>query len=78
MKLLNHTDIASSSLNPIILAEYYLQGQGGSLNAIAKTASGVDFDAILAAVSTTIDNAIAVSLDILHKYSINCCMDIMP
>lgn len=62
MSLLNDTDLSSASFNPVILAQYYLQGQGGSLNAIAKEASGVDFNAILSTISTTIDNTVAVSL----------------
>lgn len=52
--LLNDTDLSSGSFDPIILAQYYILGQGGSLNAIAKEATGVDFKGIQSTVTTTI------------------------
>ena len=62
LKALNTSDIGSAKFNPIVLAEYYLLGQGGSLNAIAKTATGVDFDAIMSTVDDTVQKTIAVCL----------------
>ena len=61
LSLLNDTDLSTDSFDPIILAEYYLLGQGGSLNAIAKEATGVSFQGIQSTVTTTIANTIAVS-----------------
>lgn len=58
---LNSSDIGSADFNPVILAEYYLLGQGGSLNAIAKTATGVDFDAVNATVGDVVTTTITVS-----------------
>lgn len=61
LSLLNDTDLSTDSFDPIVLAEYYLLGQGGSLNAIAKEATGVSFQGIQSTVTTTIANTIAVS-----------------
>ena len=61
--LLNTSDIGSADFNPVVLAEYYLLGQGGSLNAIAKTATGVDFNAVMSTVADTVQKAITVSVE---------------
>ena len=74
LKALNDSDVGSADFNPIILAEYYLLGQGGSLNAIAKNATGVDFNAVMSTVADTVQKAITVSL--LHLWwpkLIFCC-----
>lgn len=62
LKALNTSDIGSADFNPIVLAEYYLLGQGGSLNTIAKTATGVDFDAVMSTVNDTVQKTIVVCL----------------
>ena len=62
LKVLNDSDIGSADFNPIILAEYYLLGQGGSLDAIAKNATGVDFNAVMSTVADTVQKAITVGL----------------
>lgn len=61
LKGLNSSNIGSANFDPVVLAEYYLLGQGGTLNAIAKTATGVDLDAVSATIGNVITDTITVS-----------------
>ena len=59
--LIDKVDINSGSFNATLLANYYLNAEGGSLNAIAKNATGVDFVAMQNTINTTIADTITVS-----------------
>ena len=59
--LIDKVNIDSASFNATQLADYYLLDQGGSLNAVAKSAAGVDFIAMQNTINSTIVSTVTVS-----------------
>ncbi len=58
--LLDKLNIGSASFNATTLASYYILGEGGSVNAIAESATGVNFVGIENTINNTIQNTITV------------------
>ncbi len=58
--LLDKLNIGSASFNATTLASYYILGEGGSVNAIAESATGVNFISIENTINNTIQETITV------------------
>ncbi|DBA78043.1 TPA: hypothetical protein ACH3X2_008019 [Trebouxia sp. C0005] len=56
--LLDKLKIGSASFNATILASYYILGEGGSVNAIAESATGVNFTSIENTINNTIQETV--------------------
>ncbi len=63
--LLNKLEIGSASFNATTLANYYISGLGGSVDAIAQSATGVDFQAVENTINSTIQDTITVCVLVL-------------
>lgn len=59
-------NIGSASLNATTLASYYILGEGGSVNAIAESATGVNFLSIESTINSTIQQTVTVR-PMLHR-----------
>ncbi|DBB04425.1 TPA: hypothetical protein ACH3X1_012907 [Trebouxia sp. C0004] len=66
--LLDKLNIGSTSFNATTLASYYILGEGGSLNAVADSATGVNFVSIGDTINNTIQETITAASK-LPKYS---------
>ena len=67
-------NINSNSFNATLLANYYLNAEGGSLNAVAKNAAGVDFVAMQNTINITISDTITVHHLLLSCQTLNFCV----
>ncbi|KAL0048626.1 hypothetical protein WJX82_007262 [Trebouxia sp. C0006] len=56
--LLDKLNIGSASFNATTLASYYILGEGGSVNAIAESATGVNFVSIENTINNTIQDTV--------------------
>lgn len=60
--LIDRFNVDTGSFNATVLAGYYLKAEGGSLNAIVRSATGVNFAAMQSTINQTITNTVTVSV----------------
>ncbi|KAL3142107.1 hypothetical protein ABBQ32_004725 [Trebouxia sp. C0010 RCD-2024] len=65
--LIDRFNVDTGSFNATVLAGYYLKAEGGSLNAIVRSATGVNFAAMQSTINQTITNTVT---DITGSYTL--------